>query len=85
MASPGARIILLDGDKELAQNRADANSEWVIVTQHPPLSTGAHELRVTQHFDGRAPVTSDQVVLAVVPRTRNSPVQRRALIVASET
>jgi hypothetical protein len=46
-AQPGAKVILLDGDKELAQDQADANGEWVIVAQDPPLSA--------------APVTSDQV------------------------
>ena len=30
---PGARIILLDGDKEMAQDRADANGEWIIIAQ----------------------------------------------------
>ena len=39
-AQPGAKIVLLDGDKELAQDQADANGEWVIIAQDPPLSAG---------------------------------------------
>ena len=66
-AQPGAKIVLLDGGKEIAQGQADANGEWVIIAQNPPLSAGQHELRVIQHVEGRAPVTSDQVVVAVVP------------------
>ena len=66
-AQPGAKIVLLDGGKEIAQGQADANGEWVIIAQDPPLSAGQHELRVIQHVEGRAPVTSDQVVVAVVP------------------
>lgn len=66
-AQPGAKIVLLDGGKEIAEGQADANGEWVIIAQDPPLSAGQHELRVIQHVEGRAPVTSDQVVVAVVP------------------
>ena len=77
---PGARIILLDGDKELAHDRADANGEWVIVAEDPPLSAGPHELRVIQHVDGRAPVTSDQVVLAIVPDQKHSGPEKTTLV-----
>jgi nucleoid-associated protein YgaU len=79
-AQPGAKIILLDGDKKLAQDRADANGEWVIVAQDPPLSAGPHELRVIQHVDGRAPVTSDQVVVATVPDQKQSGPEKKTLV-----
>jgi nucleoid-associated protein YgaU len=79
-AQPGAKIILLDGDKELAQDQADAKGEWVIVAQDPPLSAGPHELRVIQHVDGRAPVTSDQVVVAIVPDQKQSGPEKKTLV-----
>jgi hypothetical protein len=66
-AAPGAKVVLLDGGKEIAHGEADARGEWVLLAQDPPLSPGQHELRVIQHIEGRAPVTSDQVVVAVVP------------------
>jgi nucleoid-associated protein YgaU len=66
-AAPGAKVVLLDGGKEIAQGEADARGEWVLLAQDPPLSPGQHELRVIQHIEGRAPVTSEQVVVAVVP------------------
>jgi nucleoid-associated protein YgaU len=66
-AAPGAKIVLLDGGKEIARGEADAQGEWVVLAQDPPLSAGPHELRVVQHIEGRAPVTSQQVVVAVVP------------------
>ena len=66
-ATPGAKIVLLNGGKEIARGEADANGEWVIIAQDPPLPAGQHELRVVQHVEGRAPVTSDQMVVAVVP------------------
>ena len=66
-AAPGAKVVLLDGGKEIASSVADARGEWVIIVQEPSLTPGQHELRVIQHIEGRAPVTSDQVVVAVVP------------------
>jgi LysM domain len=69
-AQPGAKIVLLDGDKEVAQGHADANGEWVVIAQDPPLGAGQHELRVIQHVEGYAPVTSDQVVVAIVPNQK---------------
>ncbi len=79
-AQPGAKIILLDGDKELAHDWADANGEWVIVAEDPPLSAGPHELRVIQHVDGRAPATSDQVVVAIVPDQKQSGPEKKTLV-----
>ena len=79
-AQPGAKIILLDGDKVLVQDQADANGEWIIIAQDPPLSAGKHELRVIQHVDGRAPVTSDQVVVAIVPDQKQSGPEKKTLI-----
>jgi hypothetical protein len=66
-ANPGAKIVLLDGGKEIAHGEADQRGEWVVIVQDPPLGSGQHELRVVQHIEGRAPVTSEQVVVAVVP------------------
>ncbi|MGH8430211.1 MAG: LysM peptidoglycan-binding domain-containing protein [Solimonas sp.] len=72
-AQPGAKIILLDGGKEIAQGQADARGEWVVIAQDPPLTAGQHELRIVQHIEGRAPVTSDQVVVAIVPEKPTTP------------
>lgn len=66
-AAPGAKIVLLDGGKEIAKAESDARGEWVVIVQDPPLAPGQHELRVVQHIEGKAPVTSGQAVVAVVP------------------
>ena len=66
-AAPSARIVLLDGGKEIAKGQSDARREWVIIVQDPPLAVGQHELRVVQHIEGKAPLTSEQAVVAVVP------------------
>ena len=66
-AAPGAKIVLLDGGKEIAKAESDPRGEWVIIVQDPPLTVGQHELRVVQHIDGKAPLTSEQAVVAVVP------------------
>src|SRR5262245_25489464 len=72
-AAPGAKIVLIDGGKEIAEGQADARGEWLIIAQDPPLASGQHELRVVQHIEGRAPVTSEQVVIAVVPEPPKEP------------
>ena len=36
-ANPGAKIVLLDGGKEIAHGEADARGEWVVIVQDPPL------------------------------------------------
>ena len=79
-AQAGAKIVLLDGGKEIAQGQADANGEWVILAQEPPLAVGQHELRVIQHVEGRAPVTSDQVVVAIVPDQKQSGPEEKTLV-----
>lgn len=66
-AAPGAKVVLLDGGKEIAKAESDARGEWVIIVQDPPLAVGPHELRVVQHIEGKAPRTSGQAVVAVVP------------------
>jgi len=66
-AAPGARIVILNGGREIATGQADARGEWVILLRDAPLAPGSHELRVVQHIEGRAPLVSDQAVLAVVP------------------
>ena len=72
-AAPGARIVLLDGGREIIRASADGRGEWVLLVQDPPLAHGQHELRVVQHIEGRAPVTSEQVVVAVVPAPAGAP------------
>ena len=71
-ATPGAKIVLLDGGKEIARGEADSHGEWVLLIQDPPLAPGQHELRVVQHIEGRAPVTSEQSVVVVVPEKSNT-------------
>ncbi|MCW5735759.1 MAG: LysM peptidoglycan-binding domain-containing protein [Enhydrobacter sp.] len=72
-AAPNSKVVLLDGGKEIARGEADGRGEWVILLQDPPLASGQHELRVVHHIDGRAPVTSEQVVVAVVPEPAPAP------------
>jgi nucleoid-associated protein YgaU len=80
-ATPGAKIVLLDGGKEIARGEADAKGEWVVLVQEPPLGPGQHELRVVQHVEGRAPVTSEQAVVVVVPEKSNSADETLVMIV----
>jgi nucleoid-associated protein YgaU len=80
-ATPGAKIVLLDGGKEIARGEADSRGEWVLLVQDPPLAPGQHELRVVQHVEGRAPVTSEQSVVVVVPERGNTADDTMVMIV----
>jgi len=80
-ATPGAKIVLLDGGKEIARGEADSHGEWVLLIQDPPLAPGQHELRVVQHIEGRAPVTSEQSVVVVVPEKSNTADETLVMIV----
>jgi nucleoid-associated protein YgaU len=66
-AASGVKIVVLDGGKEIARGQADGRGEWVVMLEDPPLAPGPHEIRIVQHAEGHAPVTSEQVVVAVVP------------------
>lgn len=67
-AAPKAKIVLLDGGKETPHTgTADDRGEWVLTVDNPPFAPGQHELRIVQHVEGRAPVTSEQSVVIVVP------------------
>jgi hypothetical protein len=81
-AAAGAKIVLLDGGKEIAHGDADGHGEWVLLIQEPPLSAGQHELRVVQHIEGRAPVTSEQVVVAVVPTPKPGSTDQTLVMIA---
>src|SRR5476649_1099932 len=80
-ATPGAKIVLLDGGKEIARGEADQRGEWVLLIQDPPLAPGQHELRVVQHIEGRAPVTSETSVVVVVPEKSNTEDETLVMIV----
>lgn len=79
-AQSGAKVVLLDGGKEIASGVADQRGEWVLLVQDPPLAPGQHELRVVQHIEGRAPVTSEQVVVAVVPEPTDKQAETLVMI-----
>jgi hypothetical protein len=81
-AAPGSKIVLLDGGKEIAHGDADGRGEWVLLVQDPALAPGQHELRVVQHIEGRAPVTSDQVVMAIVPAPSADPKDETLVMIA---
>jgi hypothetical protein len=84
-AAPNSKVVLLDGGKEIARGEADARGEWVILLQDPPLASGQHELRAVHHIEGRAPVTSEQVVVAVVPAPSPAPAKMAKATAASGT
>ena len=52
-AQPGAVVIVLDGDTEIARTTADARGEWVALPAKP-LATGTRELSLVARHPGAA-------------------------------
>jgi len=65
-AAPGSRVIVLDGERELAVVDADARGEWVVVID-PPLSPGAHDIRLVQRQGTEVIARSDRTITVDVP------------------
>ncbi|HYC64453.1 MAG TPA: LysM peptidoglycan-binding domain-containing protein, partial [Reyranellaceae bacterium] len=80
-AAAKSKIVLLDGGKETPHTTtADDRGEWVLTVENPPFTPGQHELRVVQHIEGRAPVTSEQAVVIVVPEPTEKEKQTLVMI-----
>ena len=78
-AAAKSKIVLLDGGKETPHTTtADDRGEWVLTVENPPFAPGPHELRIVQHVEGRAPVTSEQSVVIVVPQPTEK--EKQALV-----
>jgi hypothetical protein len=65
-AKPGAKVVILDGGKEIGQVTADGRGEWVFVPE-APLQAGKRQLSLEARRPGSDPVPSDSVVVLVVP------------------
>jgi nucleoid-associated protein YgaU len=73
-AAPGARVVLMDGDRELKTVEADARGQWATVIDGPPLAPGGHDLRLVQRQDDREIARSERTVAVMVPeRSPTSP------------
>jgi nucleoid-associated protein YgaU len=66
-AQPGAVVIVLDGETEIARATADSRGEWVALPAKP-LAPGTRELSLVARTTGdTAGRRSDRVVVVVVP------------------
>jgi hypothetical protein len=72
----GAKITLFDGDVAIGSVDADANGEWVFVSE-APIAPGDHQLSLSATRDGHTTVSTD-VALVVVPSRDGSIVGRAA-------
>lgn len=67
-ALPGAKVVILDGGKELGEVVADGRGEWVFLPSGP-LAPGSRELRLRAvNPDGSRAESGEVVVLVVPPR-----------------
>jgi nucleoid-associated protein YgaU len=84
-AEPGATVIVLDGETEIARAVADQRGEWVVIPARP-LAGGTRELSLLVRAPGDATGRrSDRVVVVVVPerqRQDGAPAAGSAVAVA---
>ncbi|MGK9236307.1 LysM peptidoglycan-binding domain-containing protein [Inquilinus limosus] len=62
----GARITLFDGEVAIGSVDADANGDWVFVSE-VPIAPGDHQLSLSATRDGHTTVSAD-IALVVVPQ-----------------
>ena len=76
-AAPGSRVVVLDGERELAAVDADARGEWVVVID-PPLAPGAHDIRLIQRQGSEVIARSDRTITVDVPALAASALPSKA-------
>ena len=65
-SAPGAKIKIMDGDKEIGNVTADKRGEWVFVPKEP-LPAGNRELALESILSDGTKETSESVVVLAVP------------------
>ena len=68
--SPGARVSLLAGDREVAEAEIDGAGEWVMIIEDP-LPAGSVELSLLMRTPSGQEIRSDQVVVVSIPESRD--------------
>ena len=65
-AAPGARVVVLDGGREIGAVDADARGEWVLLPDQP-LPPGSRELSLRAEVPGQPAQASDKSVVLMIP------------------
>ncbi len=68
-ATPNSRVVINDNGQFLGQLDVNANGEWVFVPEKP-FTPGSRQLSLQMRIDGQKTVTSDDVVVLVVPEPK---------------
>ncbi|HYH19342.1 MAG TPA: LysM peptidoglycan-binding domain-containing protein [Azospirillum sp.] len=76
-ATPGATVVVFDGDRPIGEAVADKRGEWVLLPGDP-LPPGSRELSLVERTPGTKPVPSGNVVVLVVPEARRDVAGRPA-------
>lgn len=63
----GARITLFDGEAAIGSVDADANGDWVFVSE-APIAPGDHQLSLSATRDGHTTTSADIALVVVPPR-----------------
>lgn len=76
-AAPGSEISLFNGEQKIGAAKADASGAWVIVPDGP-LSSGDTNLSVSARLANGDTVTSEKVVVVMVPKAKERPADSAA-------
>lgn len=81
-ATPGADVVLRDGDRDLGRARTDAQGNWVFLPAQP-LPSGARELSIVERVPGGDDRRSESTVVLVVPDEAAKAAGTTAMVVLS--
>ncbi|PWE17101.1 peptidoglycan-binding protein LysM [Marinicauda salina] len=68
--APGSRVVLVAGERDIAEVEVDEAGEWVIIVDEP-LPAGSVELSLVMRTEAGQEIRSDQVVVVAVPESRD--------------
>lgn len=76
-ATPGATVVVFDGNRPIGEATADKRGEWVLLP-NGPLPPGSRELSLVERTPQADPVPSGNVVVLVVPENKRDAAGRPA-------
>ena len=76
-AEPGSTVVILDNGQVIGSVKTDYRGEWVFVPE-TPFSPGSRQLTLRSEINGNKAVTSDDVVVLVVPEPRKDIAGRKS-------
>ncbi len=75
-AAPNSKVVIIDNGQFLAQLNSDTHGKWVFVPEKP-FPPGSRQLGLKMLIDGQKTITSDDVLVLVVPEPKKDVSERK--------